>query len=110
MAVRLVGERRRSVPAGRLSCNVSSAVDDYLAHLATARQKSPATLRAYGGDLRDFAAWLATGAGTVTTVTRSQLRRYLVELEQQGLVATSVQRKLASLRGLFAWLQEQGHI
>jgi integrase/recombinase XerC len=33
-----------------------------------------------------------------------------VELEQQGLVATSVQRKLASLRGLFGYLQERGRM
>ena len=42
--------------------------------------------------------------------TRFELRSYLVELEEQGLAPTSVQRKLASLRGLFAWLQRQGQI
>ena len=39
-----------------------------------------------------------------------QLRRYLVELEEQGLAATSVQRKLASIRGLLGWLQQRGDI
>jgi tyrosine recombinase XerC len=89
---------------------VSATVDEYLQHLADARQKSPATLRAYGGDLRDFAAWLASRGRQLADVSRFDLRRYLVELEEQGLVATSVQRKLASLRGLFGWMQQEGRL
>ncbi len=84
---------------------MNDVVDDYLHWLASERRKSTATLRAYGSDLRAFVAWLATQSLPLVAVSRLQLRRYLVELEQQGLVATSVQRKLASLRGLFRWLQ-----
>lgn len=90
--------------------NVSDVVDDYLHFLASERRKSRATLRAYGSDLRAFVAWLAAGKRQLPDVTRFELRRYLVELEQQGLVATSVQRKLASLRGLFRWLQLSGRV
>lgn len=89
---------------------MSDVLDDYLHWLAGERQKSAATLRAYGSDLRAFAAWLQTNERTVLDTTRADLRRYLVELEQQGLVATSVQRKLASLRGLFGWLHDEKRI
>ncbi|MFY9344337.1 MAG: tyrosine recombinase XerC [Planctomycetota bacterium] len=89
---------------------MSDVVDDYLHWLATEQRKSKATLRAYGSDLRAFATWLANGKRELAATTRFELRRYLVELEQQGLVARSVQRKLASLRGLFAWLQRAGRI
>ena len=85
-------------------------LDDYLASLRDERKKSPATLRAYTSDLRAFGAWLTRVETPLASVRRTQLRRYLVELEQQGLAATSVQRKLASLRGLFAWLQQHGHV
>ncbi len=85
-------------------------LDDYLAFLTRERKKSAATLRAYAADLRGFAARLAAEAIALTAVRRPQLRAYLVELEEQGLAATSVQRKLASLRGLFRWLQQQGHV
>ena len=85
-------------------------LDDYLAFLTRERKKSAATLRAYAADLRGFAAWLAAGDIALPAVRRPQLRAYLVELEEQGLAATSVQRKLASLRGLFRWLQQQGHV
>jgi tyrosine recombinase XerC len=86
---------------------VTDAVDDYLHVLASERRKSRATLRAYGSDLRAFTGWLAAQRAALATITRSHLRRYLVELEQQGLAATSVQRKLASLRGFFRWLQQE---
>ncbi len=89
---------------------MNAAVDKYLHWLASERRKSQATLRAYGSDLRAFVQWLATNQRELLAATRFDLRRYVVELEQQGLVATSVQRKLASLRGLFAWLQRSGQI
>ncbi|MBL9078754.1 MAG: tyrosine recombinase [Planctomycetes bacterium] len=89
---------------------MTDLVDQYLHWLRSERRKSAATLRAYGSDLRAFAGWLGSLDTPVEQTTRSHLRRYLVELEQQGLVATSVQRKLASLRGLFGWLREAGRI
>jgi len=90
--------------------NVTDTVAEYLRFLASERRKSAATLRAYGADLRAFAAWLAGNERGVADASRFDLRRYLVELEEQGLVATSVQRKLASLRGLYGWLQQKGAI
>jgi len=90
--------------------NMTDLVADYLRHLASERRKSAATLRAYGSDLRAFAAWLASSDRAVAHASRFDLRRYLVELEEQGLVATSVQRKLASLRGMYGWLQQKGVI
>lgn len=89
---------------------MSEVVDEFLHWLQSEQQKSAATLRAYGGDLRTFAVWLQGHGRTPEQTTRFELRRYLVELEQQGLTATSVQRKLASLRGLFGWLQERGRM
>lgn len=89
--------------------NVNDLVEQFLRHFAS-RQKSAATLRAYGSDLRAFAGWLKNqpSARPIEQVGRPELRRYLVELEQQGLKATSVQRKLASLRALFGWLRQEG--
>lgn len=87
---------------------MGDVVDDYLHWLRSERRKSAATLRAYGSDLRAFAAWLAAGGCTPAAATRHHLRRYLVELEQQGLAPTSRQRKLASVRGLFRWLVRSG--
>jgi len=87
---------------------VHDVLAEYLHCLATERRKGAATVRAYRSDLHAFAKWL--GRRPLLEVTRFELRRYLVELEEQGLAATSVQRKLASLRGLFAWLVQNGRV
>ena len=89
---------------------MTDLLDRYLRHLRSERRKSAATLRAYGSDLRAFVAWLGEQDQPIAQTTRFHLRRWLVELEQQGLVATSVQRKLASLRGFFGWLHDGGEI
>ncbi len=102
--------RAAAAAARYFVAGMAVAVEEFLAHLQQQGKKSPATLRAYGSDLRAFATWLTSQQREVEQTTRFELRRYLVELEQQGLVAASVQRKLAALRGLFTFLQERGRI
>ncbi len=79
-------------------------------HLEISRRSSAATRRAYRSDLTAFLSWLGDRGRSATRTGRPDLRSYLVELEQQQLKATSIQRKLACLRGFFRFLQEQGHI
>ena len=75
----------------------------FVAHLRDVRRASPHTVKAYAKDVDEFFDWFA-GAGEPG---RRELRRWLVELEQRGLAATSVQRKLASLRAYFRFLRDQ---
>lgn len=90
--------------------NVTDRIEQFLVHLRLGKRSSQATLKAYGTDLRGFAAWLATRGTTLDQVGRLELRRYLVELEEQQLKATSIQRKLASLRSFYGWMQQEGHV
>jgi integrase/recombinase XerC len=72
------------------------------------------TRRVFASDLRKFARWFtvankepfAIGRVTVRDVTdfRDHLRR------QQGQAVASVNRCLVTVRRLFAWLVEQGHL
>jgi len=80
-------------------------LESFSRHLEEVRGASPATQRAYRTDLRAFLTWLGSAEPR-----RLELRRYLVELEEQGLKATSVQRKLASLRAFFRFLHERGRL
>jgi len=80
-------------------------VDAFLAHLVAGRGMSPHTVRAYGGDLRAFVAWLTA---LRSTPDRLALRRYVATLHREGKQAASVQRKLSSLRAFFAFLRERG--
>lgn len=83
----------------------SAALDGFLRHLAQVRDMSPNTVRAYGADLRAFVAWLGDGAAAPD---RLALRRYVASLHRAGMKATSVQRKLSSLRAFFRYLRERG--
>lgn len=69
-------------------------------------------MKAYGTDLERFLGWFEAhrGGRPLLEATRYDVRRYLVELEEQGLCESSVQRKLASLRGLFRYLHREGRI
>jgi site-specific recombinase XerD len=86
---------------------LQAAAEELLAELRDVRGASPNTLRAYRSDLRTFLGWLPAGC---TEPGRLELRRYLVELQDRGLKATSVQRKLAAIRALLRFLHERGRL
>jgi len=68
------------------------------------------TLRAYGADLDQFATWAAArGVAPVATDLRA-LRRYAAHLSQRRVAASTVARKIASLRAFFRVLREHGEI
>jgi site-specific recombinase XerD len=78
-----------------------------LAELRDVRGASLHTLRAYRGDLRAFLDWLPADC---QAPGRLELRRYLVALQDEGLKATSAQRKLAAIRALLRFLHARGRI
>ena len=80
-----------------------NSLDAFLRHLRDVRHMSPNTLRAYRSDLTDFLDWLPADR---EAPGRLELRRYLVELEERGLKASSVQRKLAAVRAYHKYLRE----
>jgi site-specific recombinase XerD len=68
------------------------------------------TRAAYGIDVGQFARW-ATRLGTEPEgVDPRSLRRYAAVLSESGCAASTVGRKLASLRALFRALREEGRI
>ena len=76
-----------------------------------ARDRSPATLRAYRGDLERFISWSAERALTgPSRITRRTLRDYLATMNREGDERTSIARRRASLRAYFAWALERGLI
>jgi integrase/recombinase XerC len=71
--------------------------------------QSPATRRAYGGDLRAFTDWAerASVAGPAG-VDRMVLRRYLAFLTTRRYARATVARKAAALRCYFSWQRRRG--
>lgn len=74
------------------------------------RGLADATRRAYIGDLRDLAAWASDSRLDATTLDYKTLRRYAQKISGDGLAASSLARKLASIRAFYASLLERGEV
>lgn len=89
----------------------SSAIDDWGRRLSSARGRSPHTIRAYAGDLRQLAAFAASrGAGRPAEVDLELLRDWLGAQVDAGTAMTSLARRAAAARGFFADLRRTGGI
>jgi integrase/recombinase XerC len=73
--------------------------------------QSPATSRAYRGDLDAFVEWAERlGAAGPGDIDRLTLRRYLGYLATRRYAKRSVARKVASVRRYFEWQRRRGVI
>jgi integrase/recombinase XerC len=84
---------------------VERAVADFLRHLRE-RNASPHTLKAYTGDLANFARY--AGSRPWPDIDHIAIRGFLSRLYQKGLSKTSVARSLAAVRSLYRWLAREG--
>ena len=84
---------------------VGKAVDDFLRHLRE-RNASVHTIKAYSGDLANFAAY--TGSRAWKQIDHIVIRGFLSQLYEKGLSKTSVARSLAAVRSLYRWLGREG--
>jgi integrase/recombinase XerC len=84
---------------------VSRAVADFLRHLRE-RNASPHTIKAYSGDLANFAVYV--GSRGWKSIDHIAIRGFLSQLYEKGLGKTSVARSLAAVRSLYRWLAREG--
>ncbi|HEY9039810.1 MAG TPA: tyrosine recombinase [Roseovarius sp.] len=64
------------------------------------------TLDAYARDLSDFTGWLARADLGPSTAQRSDIERYLVDLEAQGLAKSTRARRLSAIKQLYRFAFE----
>jgi len=75
------------------------------------RGRSPATQRAYLGDIEQFVAWAQKrDFAQPGAISKRQLREYLAFMTDRGDARTSIVRRRASLRSYFSWLVERGYL
>jgi len=88
---------------------VERATDDFLRHLRE-RNASAHTIKAYTGDLDNFAAYIGPRIGSRgwKTIDHIAIRGFLSHLYDNGLSKTSVARALAAVRSLYRWLAQEG--
>lgn len=73
------------------------------------RGMSPNTLRAYGADLEELAAWATKRGSEPATLVYRDLRSYAAVLSERGLARSSVARKLTAVRSFHGHLVRTGH-
>ena len=86
---------------------VGRAVAGYVRSLRQ-RNASPHTIKAYSGDLENFAAYV--GSRKWPEIDHITIRGFLSGLYQKGLTKTSVARSLAAVRSLYKWLAQEGMV
>jgi len=90
-------EHKRSV--------VEKAVDEFLRTLRE-RNSSPHTIKAYAGDLCNFAAYI--GSREWRSIDHLTIRGFLSQLYEKKLEKASIARSLAAVRSLYRWLAQEG--
>ena len=90
-----------------------ASINSFLADLRTERQASSHTLRSYHDDMEIFTRYLEENqkeGSDPTIVDPARLRRYSAWLNGQGYAASTIARRLASLRSFYRYLRRQGTV
>jgi integrase/recombinase XerC len=90
----------------------ATPIGEFLTYLRRVRQVSPATVKAYGSDLAQFAMFAGKYQPGIELreIDHIALRHFLVYLRENGVGARSLSRKLSTLRRFFRFLQLKGII
>lgn len=91
-----------------MSLPLVAHVARYLEYLARVRSLATATVDAYANDLRSFVAFSdSQSVDQVEEVDTRLVRGWIRRLGDEGLAATSVNRRLSAVKGLFAFLERE---
>lgn len=77
-----------------------AVIEEYRTHLSSDRGLSEHTVRAYVSDLTALAGFVGR---PLSEVTLHVLRAWLSDLAEAGAAASTIQRRVACVRGFFAW-------
>jgi integrase/recombinase XerC len=90
---------------------LGAAIERFLQHMASERGASPLTVKSYREDLLQLEEFLSgAGCRSPGVVTSVILRRFAAGLHAAGYAATTVARKLASMRSFFTFGQREGWV
>lgn len=85
-------------------------IPEFATYLSSLRGYSENTVKAYVKDLYAFAGFIREnypGKGW-STIGREEIDAYIIHNEQRGLMPATTNRQLASISGLYRYLQRQG--
>lgn len=89
--------------------SITKLIDEFLGYLRYERACSDLTLKAYSEDFRAFVEFLnANGVTDIAAVDYRFLHRYVSKLGSSGIKASTLERKVASLKSFYKFLVKRG--
>lgn len=86
-------------------------IDKYLSYLKNDKKMAANSLEAYGRDIRDFEQFIQSrGTGSILDATSTDVVAYLNKLKAAGRSPSTVNRKLASVRSFYNYMQGENLI
>lgn len=88
-------------------------LDRFIQYIKFEKRYSPHTVSAYQSDLDQFMRFIHEPDEPIahpSEITHHQIRNWMVELMNEGLTSTSINRKVATLRKYFKFLLQEGEI
>ena len=76
-------------------------MEKYISYLENIRHLSPATVKAYRGDIAEFISFMEESGCPVVSPDRNSGRRYVAHLSKKGFDARSINRKISALRKFY---------
>jgi len=76
-------------------------LEQYISYLENIRHLSPATVKAYSGDIAEFISFMEESGYSVKNPDRNSGRRYVAHLSKKGFDARSINRKISALRKFY---------
>jgi integrase/recombinase XerD len=83
-------------------------IDSFLEYLITERASAENTIQSYENDLKSFGLWLDEAVLGFIDINSVNLADYTSFMKQSGLKATSINRKISSIKQFYRFLNEEG--
>ena len=85
-------------------------ITGFESYLKNEKNKASTTLRAYVSDVNEYAYFLSGRGKSAELANNADVAAFLMDLKEKGKSASTVNRKLASVRCFYDFLQEKGLI
>ena len=85
-------------------------IDNYCDSIWVERGLSKNTIESYSSDIKQLNKWLFNQNKNIQACTDIDLNTYLAEKIDAGILASSINRCLTSIKGFYTWLLKNHHI
>ncbi len=98
-----------SLDSSSSDCSIcSTELSNYLKSLELERNYSKHTIRNYQIDIEEYLRWIVRNEYDPKKITHRQFRRYLSDLDAAQYSRNTINRRLSSIRGFYAWMSAHG--